>query len=166
MRSTAKILDRLHGEASAEVAEPTTLLGDWYANMVFSKPQQMVLCMSERTLLPIVVTARDLHRFSERLCVNLAEMLHSIGVPALDVDAELSEMDSFALTGTLSKSTLASMNGLMRDLKWSLQYCPERSPVEHAQYVASFPRKALGFALPTEATLAAFKDAARGHGVC
>ena len=32
---------------------PTTRLGDWYANLLFTKSQHLIVCVSERSLLPI-----------------------------------------------------------------------------------------------------------------
>jgi hypothetical protein len=48
---TRKLLDRAGVFTKAETAPPTTVLGDWYANLLFTRPQQLILCMNERSLL-------------------------------------------------------------------------------------------------------------------
>lgn len=50
---------RLCVTEESEVSPPTTALGDWYANILFLRPQQLVLCVSERTLLPVVISGKE-----------------------------------------------------------------------------------------------------------
>ena len=50
LRCTRKLLRRLGAKPSSEVVEPSTVLGDWYANLLHLRPQQLVLAMNERTL--------------------------------------------------------------------------------------------------------------------
>ena len=52
MRCTRKPLDRIPGVVE-EAAPSTTVLGDWYANILFGHPQ-VVLLVSEKSLLPAV----------------------------------------------------------------------------------------------------------------
>jgi hypothetical protein len=49
LRCTRKLLERVGVSAKAETAPPTTVLGDWYAKVVYASPQQLVLCMNEQT---------------------------------------------------------------------------------------------------------------------
>jgi hypothetical protein len=58
LRCTRKLLKRLGTRPSSEAVEPSTVLGDWYANLLHLRPQQLVLAMSERRLLCVVVPAR------------------------------------------------------------------------------------------------------------
>ena len=57
LRCTQKLLRRL--EVTDKPAAPTPVLGDWYANILFSRPHQLVLCVSERSLLPVVLLAKE-----------------------------------------------------------------------------------------------------------
>jgi hypothetical protein len=50
LRCTRKLLRRIDEIPSSEVVSPTTVLGDWYANLLYLRPQQLVLAMNERTL--------------------------------------------------------------------------------------------------------------------
>jgi hypothetical protein len=131
LRCTKKLLKRAAAVPGREPGAPTTLLGDWYANMVFSKPQQLVVCVSERTLLPIVVPAKNLHGLPQRLCVQLEELLHFIGVPSEAITQELSQMNEYQFAQTASKSVLGSLNEAIFHLSWSLSGYPDRSLLEH-----------------------------------
>jgi hypothetical protein len=52
VHATKKLLDRLRESAVAPVEAPTTVLGDWYATVLFWKPQ-VALFVNEATLLPV-----------------------------------------------------------------------------------------------------------------
>ena len=91
LRCTKKLLKRVASEPEAVITAPTTVLGDWYANIVFCKPQQLVVCISERTLLPVVIPAKDIHGLPLRLCAQLEELLHFLGIPSASIELELAK---------------------------------------------------------------------------
>jgi hypothetical protein len=74
----------------------TTVLGDWYANILFSRPQQLVLCVSERTLLPVVLPAKGIETLAQRLSAALGEVLLQLGVSPELIQKEREEMCTFA----------------------------------------------------------------------
>ena len=53
IRATKKFLDRV-GRPLSEPPPSTTVLGDWYANVLFWRPQA-ALFVNQRTLLPVLV---------------------------------------------------------------------------------------------------------------
>ena len=57
LRCTKKLLARLHTSPVTSGADPTTRLGDWYANLLFRPGGQVVLFVNERSLLPVLVLA-------------------------------------------------------------------------------------------------------------
>lgn len=57
LRCTAKLLARLKASPVVEMGTPTSRLGDWYAHLLFTRPTQLVLCVSERTLLSVLILA-------------------------------------------------------------------------------------------------------------
>ncbi|WP_377155062.1 DUF6933 domain-containing protein [Roseateles sp. UC29_93] len=56
-RCTRKLLDRIKVEPKPEPVSPQRILGDWYAHLVHVGQVQIVLAVSERTLLPVVLPA-------------------------------------------------------------------------------------------------------------
>jgi hypothetical protein len=112
MRCTQKLLRRGLTESSAAEHVTTTLLGDWYANILFSKPQQLVLCVSEKTLLPVLVPAKDANSLPARVAEAACEMLIVLGVPPAAVQAERMQMQSSCIGRTASKRVLGSLNDL------------------------------------------------------
>jgi hypothetical protein len=110
LRCTRKLLRRLGAKPSSEVVEPSTVLGDWYANLLYLRPQQLVLAMSERSLLCVLVPAAPIGSVGERLRTEVAGVLTDIGVSGGPVAAELAAMESMAIGATASRSVLGCLN--------------------------------------------------------
>lgn len=73
LRCTRKLLDLIPGTVE-EPAPSTTVPGDWYANTPFSRPE-VVLLVSEKSLLPIVVPAVPIQDLVVRFVEQLANVL-------------------------------------------------------------------------------------------
>lgn len=110
LRCTRKLLKRLGARPSSEAITPTTVLGDWYANLLYRRPQQLVLAMSERSLLCVLVPAAPGRRLGQRLRDAAGELLLEIGVPLPLVAAELQSMEPMSIGATTSRSVLGCMN--------------------------------------------------------
>ena len=110
LRCTRKLLRRRGRTPSSELVAPTTVLGDWYANLLYTRPQQLVLAMNERSLLCVVVPASPGDQLGRHLREAVAALLPEIGVPADRVAAEVSAMEAFAIGATASRAVLGCMN--------------------------------------------------------
>jgi hypothetical protein len=86
------------------------VLGDWYANLLPLRPQQLVLAMNERSLLCVLVPAAPIGSLGERLRVEVSGLLTDIGVPIGPVAAERAAMESMAIGATGSRAVLGCMN--------------------------------------------------------
>ena len=64
----------------------STLLGDWYANVLFVYRKPLILAVSARTLLPVLIPARDPASLLPRLAAALGEILKALGIPARQVE--------------------------------------------------------------------------------
>ena len=164
VRCTHKLLRRLH--LTADPPASTTLLGDWYANVLFTRPQQLVLCVSERTLLPIVLPAKELQTLVPRLSLAVGELLLRLGINRQLVEKEQDEMRSFAYGRTQNRHVLGSLNDFMFMLTHYLKARPEASLIEHSLHLAQTPCKPIGHSSPDRVTPELFKtsgDVARAH---
>ena len=117
LRCTQKLLRRLDARPSADAPASDSRLGDWYANLLYLRGEQLILCVSERTLLPVLVTARDGARFPERLREGLAEVLSALGVSKTTIDEELAAMRDYRIAKTNNRRVLGTMN----DFAWMLE---------------------------------------------
>jgi hypothetical protein len=116
LRCTRKLLRRIDERPSSEAVSPTTVLGDWYANLLYLRPQQLVLAMNERTLLCALVPAAPAATVAERLRLEVGGLLRDIGVPAAKVEAELAAMEHVAIGATASRAVLGCMNDAVYQL--------------------------------------------------
>ena len=156
VRCTKKLLARGASTALTREVSPTTVLGDWYANIVFAKPVHVVVCISERTLLTVLVTAKDIKSLPARLAKATSEVLQAIGVPQADIDAEALEMKEGYLAKTSDRRVLGSLNDFVFHFQHGVGSYPEQSLHERALRMARMPCAVLQFAYPSEATVAAF----------
>ncbi|WP_428503580.1 DUF6933 domain-containing protein [Roseateles sp.] len=162
LRCTRKLLDRGLAPSSGPEQAPTTVLGDWYATLLPLRPQQLVLCVSERSLLPLVLPAREARSLPQRLAQALPELLAAIEVPKASIEAELLAMQDASRIGTTaSRSVLGSLNQLSYLLEGYARQYPGRTLLEHSLHLAGTPMTALGrdAPFPDIATRAAFSAA-------
>jgi hypothetical protein len=116
LRCTQKLLRRVGVSPKVEVARPTTVLGDWYADLVYLRPHQLVLCMNEWTLLVALVPARESRSLGVRFRDTVVAQLSRLGVPRAAVKAETLAMSEVAFGPTASRSLL----GCLREAAFAL----------------------------------------------
>jgi hypothetical protein len=122
---------------------PTTALGDWYVNLVRFGRQQVVMATSERSLLTVLLPARDLR---QSLVPNLQravqELLTVLGVPRVTVRREIAEMQPTAFASAVNRRVLGSMN----EFAWQLGAYLDRTDeaLELARILSDTPMSAVG----------------------
>ena len=122
LRCTQKLLRRLGAPTKVETFPPTTVLGDWYATLVHTRPHQLVVCMNERTLLVVLVLARESSSLRTRFREAVTAQLRRLGVPPAAIEAEARAMSELALGPTASRSLL----GCLREAVFALSLELER----------------------------------------
>jgi hypothetical protein len=110
LRCTGKLLARLGPVTEVARDPPTTVLGDWYGTLVYAPGMQLVLLVSERTLLPLVVPAREGRTLAHRLPLALGRALAELGVALPAIDREVQAMAGSRIGKTASRQILGSMN--------------------------------------------------------
>ena len=108
VRGTKKFLSRVGAPAPVHGLS-TGVLGDWYANAVFWRPQ-VALFVNERTRLPVFVPLAPAKSVVARLPVEFEKVARRIGVDGAALDAELAAMKEWVLAKTASRSVLGTMN--------------------------------------------------------
>jgi hypothetical protein len=113
IRATAKVLKKLKAEVVEHPPQSSGVLGDWYCNFAIIQRQHLLICVSQVTLLPIILPAKDFTSFPDRLRNELGEVLTKIGVSDQKIAAELSGMESVVISKTASRQILGSMNDFL-----------------------------------------------------
>ncbi len=113
IRATAKVLKKLKAEVVENPPQSSGVLGDWYCNFAIIQKQHLLICVSQKTLLPIVLPAKDFASFPDRLRNELGEVLAKIGVSDQKIATELTGMESVVISKTASRQVLGSMNDFL-----------------------------------------------------
>jgi hypothetical protein len=109
MFATKKLLDRIKPSAIALYGASGTLLGNWYATVLFWKPQ-VALLVNEKTLLPVLMPLAPATDLATRFPEHLAGVLAAHGVPQQFIDHELAQMNEVQYAKTSNRSVLGIMN--------------------------------------------------------
>ncbi len=115
--ATKKLLDRVKQPVEPAVSQPTTVLGNWYANALLWKPQ-LVLLVNERTLFPVVMPLAPAATVMKRFPGSLRDVLEARRVPSEFIEFETAAMAEGRYAKTASKSILAVMNDFVRHLRF------------------------------------------------
>jgi len=156
LRCTQKLLRRIKESAPLPTAPPTTKLGDWYLNILFVRPQHLLLCASERTLLPVLLPARDPGTLAPRLRQALSEVLGALEIPAPMIAAELREMESRAFGPTANRQVMGSMNDFAHMMAWRRAAGQESDLLQMALDLARSPCSPLRYNSPDRTTQQVF----------
>ena len=107
LRCTARLLRRLG--ASDSDAPPSGQLGDWYANVVATRPRHLVLCTNARTLLCVVVPLAPQAKLTERFVTAARARLTQIPVVPALLLAEMEALTDVHFGRASNRSVLGSM---------------------------------------------------------
>ncbi len=155
IRCTRKLRRYIKAEVAPDETDfPTTRLGDWYASLLFTKRQRLIVCISERSLLAVFVAAKNRSEFVARLQTSVRSILWAIGVPSASLDHELREMDRVGIGSTASRSVVGSLNDLILQARFALEQQPEMDLLTLAIEIADTPCSPINYETPRSATLA------------
>jgi len=108
VRGTKRFLDRA-GRLDRSEKQSSCVLGDWYVNVWFWRPQ-VALFLNAKTLLPVIVPLAPPSSVIARFPAAFAEVATRIGIGAAVVNDEVAEMATWTLAKTASRSVLGVMN--------------------------------------------------------
>jgi hypothetical protein len=108
VRGTKKVLDRV-GRPAIEPPASTTVLGDWYANVLFWRPQ-VALFVNATTFLPVLMPLAPAAGVLARFPGAMAEVIYRLGIDPRFVVAEQEAMHDVTLAKTASRQVLGVMN--------------------------------------------------------
>ena len=101
---------------------PDTALGDWYANRIVVDRKPLLLLLSSRTLLAILLPARDLKALPSQLWETVARRLRRFGVEKRLIEAEVAAMGHVHVAKTADRAVV----GIMVDFANMIPYHLER----------------------------------------
>jgi hypothetical protein len=153
---TAKLFATL--EVSPESpTQPTTRLGNWYANHL-AGTRSRIVCVSERTHLPVIIERCSAAQLPRALADGLAVLLSELAVPA-----ELIEQERFAMgQATWAKTGSRVLRGVLTEQASMAASILERGGhMPTADLTRQVARNIVKLQLPSERTREAFGLQAR-----
>jgi len=111
VRGTKKLRDRVNVVPAGDGDESTTMLGDWFATVLFWRPQ-VALFVNRRTLLPVFMPLAPAATLLERAPAEIESILRLHGVDDDILASERAAMDEVRVAPTNDRSTVGVMNEL------------------------------------------------------
>ncbi len=144
----------MRSKPDLSAAPPTTVLGDWYANVVTLARRPYVLAVSERTFLPVIVPLREATTLRVRVQEQVGQVLLRLRIPQEQFEREITAMNECGLGTTESRRVV----GVMVDFAKMFQYAgqPEAGLVRESLHLAETPCGPLKYNSPIRATRALF----------
>lgn len=158
LRCTRKLRERLKQVHVLPISPSTTLLGDWYCNLVYFGRTQVILCVSEKSLLPILIPARDAPSFHTRLTDALTTILTIWGIHQDAIQFELNQMDEYQIAPTVNRSVLGSLNDFERMASFMLDQPIPPSFIDVSIKLAQTPCSPIGYKSPDVVTIQQFRE--------
>jgi hypothetical protein len=112
LRCTSRLVRRFGLPLNApDDAVPSNLLGDWYAKPLNVGSNRWVLCLNERSNLPVFVPARN-SAFPADFPGELRKVLTLLGVPAEAAEPEVKRSSRFNFGKPVDRSMIGSLNDM------------------------------------------------------
>lgn len=133
--------------------QPSTRLGNWYVHLARFGHQQMVIATSERSLLTVLLPARQLPQTIEiSFQAAVAELLDALQLPTKIVNRELAAVQPISFAAASNRRVIGSMNEFARQIESDLMRI--RNPLHLSLRLAETPMSAVGskacYGLPNE----------------
>jgi len=157
LRCTQKLLKRNLGSTTGQPDALVPMLGNWHANLIRLAYSPIVLCVNDLSLLAILVPGRDFSNLVSAFQNRLVQRLRRIGLSQESISIEQAAMDMIQIQPSNNRSVLASMNDLVRHLKWKVGNrfsFAEANALE--DMLSEIPMGALKYHFPIEVAAAAF----------
>src|SRR6266849_3608834 len=119
IRCTQRVINRFKVRIVREAPASTGRLGDWYANLFRVGPVPFVLCQSARSLLPIVLPARN-DVFPSQFGLALGTVLRGLSIREHLIEEELESIKNVTYARTASRQILGALNDFIYHAKYYL----------------------------------------------
>jgi hypothetical protein len=121
LRRTQKLAAQL--PASAEVLlSSDTALGDWYVNKIVIDRKPLLLLASAKSLIAILIPARNVRSLPSRLPDLVAQRLRRMKIPDKLIEAEVAAMAPVRVSKTADRSVV----GILVDFAFMIPFHLER----------------------------------------
>lgn len=135
LRCTRKLLRKLRTPAPLVATRADTVLGDWYAGYYDARPQPVVLCLNERSLLTVLLAFGDAGSLVSGFRQAVLDLLTRIGVPGDAISAERDAMLEIAIGPTANRRVLGCLNEAAFAVSAEFDWMHERYFGDHENHL-------------------------------
>jgi len=147
LHCTQRLRDRLNRPLASEVTPASTVLGDWYATVLFWKPQ-LALLVNVRTLLPALLPLAPAGSLPERVGPELRHVLRAHGIDPAFIEREVAAMAEVVVAKTGNRSVVGTMNEFAFEAKVYRELGEATDLVGLAMRLAETPCSAIEYNSP------------------
>ena len=158
LRCTRKLLNFLCANSPSTDIPPTTALGNWYANLLFAKHARLMICVSERSLLPVFIEAEARSTVVERFRESVRSLLERVGVEGTFVEREIGNMCAFQIGTTTNRRVLGSLGDLSFLAREVIKLRSGLDLMALALEIAETPCSVISYQSPKSMTLALLRN--------
>ena len=156
-RCTDRVVKRFKLPIVDDAPASSGTLGDWYANLLNIGGSRFVLCQSERSLLPVILPARNAV-FPAAFGAALGAILGELGVRRDLIEREVAAANDIVFSRPRSRQVLGAMN----DFAFNSEVYPagaggNDSVLKACLRLAEMPSKPIGFESPDRFTRSLFE---------
>jgi hypothetical protein len=119
LRATRKLRTSLP-LSPGPVVPSDTALGDWYVNRFVVDRRPLLILLSSRSLLAVLMPARDVRTLPTRLPQVVAARLQRLGVAAPLIRAEVAAMNAVTIATTEDRSVMGTMVDFAKTIPFHL----------------------------------------------
>jgi hypothetical protein len=130
----------------------TNTLGDWYFNYFIFARKYYLLGMCEKSLLPVIIPAKEIKDFPARFRGELTKILEFIEIGKQEIDEETTTMREIRFAVTKSRTVLGCQNDCIRLLPHILEEKPHSSLLEISLKLGKIPFKSINYTNSIEVT--------------
>jgi hypothetical protein len=138
VRGTAKLLKLVGRPAGGDGERGTTLLGQWYATVLFWRPR-VALLVNESTLLPVLMPLAPAATLPVRVADQVAAVLRAHRAPQAFIDVEVGHMRDCRLGSTANRSVVGVMVEFTRLAEAYREGRPNPDLLDLALWLATTP---------------------------
>jgi hypothetical protein len=153
IRLTQK-LRKFLGVEFQETLQPTSAaLGDWYANLVPTWAGEMIVFISDKSLLVVAVPFWEVADLIPLFVLRVANLMGMIGVSMEAAADEITHYREVQYAKTASRSVLGSLNDFAFNIQMYSEDASEENPMSLSDTelrLSHYPCKPLGWKSPAE----------------
>lgn len=129
LRCTRKLLKLVGGVTVEDAPDPTSALGDWYANVIPTVAGELIVFANERTLLSVAIPIEELDTLISLFVARVYNLLRLLEVPEDVASQEIGEIREVEFAKTASRSVLGSLNEISLHYQLTAERDKGRQPL-------------------------------------